>query len=158
MLKDDVIKIAPLTAEHTADAAGLERVCFSSPRSEAALKEELNDPCYRHFAAFCGAVFAGYIGLYIVAGEAYVTDVAVLPEHRRKGVGDALVKQAVKQADGEGCEFITLEVRVSNEAAASLYANNGFETVGRRKDFYSHPREDAVIMTLRFVRTEKKDQ
>lgn len=89
------------------------------------------------------------MGISKIAGEGYVTNVAVLPPFRRKGIGETLLRYVISGSKSE-LEFISLEVRVSNEAAVSLYKKLGFETVGMRKRFYTNPVEDALIMTKRF--------
>jgi ribosomal-protein-alanine N-acetyltransferase len=76
-----------------------------------------------------------------------VEDIAVFPAFRGKGIGRQLTEQLIKTAEEEGCAFVTLEVRVSNEAAIGLYRSLGFEAVGVRKSFYEKPTEDALLMT-----------
>ena len=88
--------------------------------------------------------------MHIAADEAYVANIAVLPEHQGKGCGKKLTAHLVKTAKEKGCSFITLEVRPSNTKAVALYKNLGFEENGRRKGFYTSPTEDALIMTLNF--------
>lgn len=90
----------------------------------------------------------GYIGMHVVFGEGYMDNLAVFPHARRKGVGKKLVETLIawlKQHDGL---FLTLEVRLSNQAAISLYQSLGFEEAGRRPRFYQEPVEDALLMTL----------
>ena len=93
---------------------------------------------------------AGYMGLSKIVGEGYVTNIAVLPEYRRKGVGKALLQHVINDCETR-LEFISLEVRVSNDSAISLYNKFGFVEVGRRKRFYTNPDEDALIMTKTFI-------
>lgn len=89
----------------------------------------------------------GYVGVQIICGEGYITNVAVLPAFRRQGVAKALLQRAMqKQMD-----FITLEVRRGNLPAIRLYESLGFRQVGVRKDFYSAPREDALLYTRFFT-------
>jgi ribosomal-protein-alanine N-acetyltransferase len=89
-------------------------------------------------------------------GECYILNIAVLPEHRRTGVAQILLGSAISGAKERGCEFITLEVRVSNTPAISLYEKNGFAVAGRRKSFYKHPDEDGIIMTRYFTESARK--
>ena len=139
--------IEKMTVAHIEDIAKLEKDCFSSPWSEDGLKSELENKFARFFVAFSGDRVAGYIGSHNVLGEVYITNVAVFPDFRRKGVGKALVEFLVDQMKLEKAEFVTLEVRKSNSNAISLYEKCGFEKVGVRKDFYEKPREDGVLMT-----------
>ena len=77
------------------------------------------------------------------------------PACRRQGVGTALLKIAIMTADVNSTEFISLEVRESNAAAIALYEALGFEEMGRRKNFYRRPQEDALIMTKLLTKKEK---
>ena len=129
--------------------AELEALCFAEPRSEGALLGELGDPGrYLLLAARLDGELAGYAGLEYVLDEGYVTDVAVFPEFRRRGVAKALLRELERRARGMGLRFLTLEARPSNTPAVSLYAALGYEEAGRRRDFYRNPREDALLMTL----------
>jgi ribosomal-protein-alanine N-acetyltransferase len=92
----------------------------------------------------------GYGGMYTVLNEGYVTNIGVLPQFRRKGIGKSLVEKLLDYSKEKNLEFLTLEVRVSNKAATNLYKSFGFESVGNRKNFYSNPTEDALIMTRYF--------
>lgn len=139
--------IVKMTVAHLEEIARLEKECFSSPWSEDGLKSELDNNFARFYVAFMGDKIAGYIGSHNVLGEVYITNVAVFPEFRKNGVGKALVEFLVDGMKCENAEFVTLEVRESNLKAISLYEKCGFQKVGKRKDFYEKPREDAVLMT-----------
>ena len=86
----------------------------------------------------------------MVMDECFVTNLAVTENYRRQGIGNALILEATRNARSNGASFITLEVRVSNGAAISVYGKNEFITEGIRKGFYRDPDEDALIMTRRF--------
>ncbi len=139
--------IEKMTCSHIEETARLERVCFSSPWSEDGLKSEADNKFARFFVAFLDGKIAGYIGSHNVLGEVYITNVAVFPEFRRKGVGRALIEFLVNEMKAENANFVTLEVRKSNMSAVSLYEKCGFEKVGERKNFYEKPTEDAILMT-----------
>ena len=150
-LKKDV-RIVPMTHEHLDEVAALERVCFSAPWSRNMLAEELDNACSAYLVAVDkedGSV-VGYAGLLVVADEGYITNVAVRPESRRGGVASALLDVFVDFAVGSHLAFLTLEVRASNYGAIALYGSRGFRGVGRRPNYYEHPKEDAIIMTRRF--------
>lgn len=146
------IKIVPMTADHLEELEKLERICFSRPWSRKMLAEELDNEC----AAFLVAEDAvtgkvvGYAGLLVVADEGYITNVAVFPEYRRQGVAAQIIQVFVNFAMGNRLAFLTLEVRPSNTAAIALYQGFGFEEVGRRKNYYDLPKEDALILTREF--------
>lgn len=129
--------------------AELEALCFSEPRSSQALLEELESP-ERHLllSARIGEELVGYAGLEYVLDEGYITDVAVFPEFRRRGVARALLEELARRGRTMGLSFLTLEVRAANAPAIALYRGTGYREVGRRRDFYRAPREDAVLMTL----------
>ena len=138
MNRDDIPRIAEL-----------ESLCFSEPWSEKALSESL-DAGTLFFIAQKDDEIIGYIGISVISGEGYITNVAVFPEYRKMGVASALLNRVIKLKDEMPLEFVSLEVRASNDAAISLYNKLGFLECGRRKGFYRNPTEDASIMTRRF--------
>ena len=146
------VKIVPMAAEHLDRLEQLERMCFSRPWSKKMLAEELDNQC----AAFLVAVepetekAVGYAGLLVVADEGYITNVAVDPSCRRQGVAAQLLQVFDNFAKGNHLAFLTLEVRPSNAAAIALYEGFGFREVGRRRNYYDLPKEDALILTRRF--------
>ncbi|MDE6108054.1 MAG: ribosomal protein S18-alanine N-acetyltransferase, partial [Oscillospiraceae bacterium] len=93
----------------------------------------------------------GYAGLHAVMDEGYLDNIAVREDYRGNGIADDLMDVFVRFGR-EHLSFLTLEVRPSNEPAIQLYYKHGFAQVGRRKDYYRHPKEDAIIMTLEFDR------
>ncbi len=143
-------KLVPMTAEHIPQIAELERACFSMPWSEDALREELwNEAAVIIVADGEDGTILGYAGLQVVLDEGYITNVAVAEQYRRQGVARELVSAFVRFGQAK-LAFLTLEVRASNAPAIALYAAHGFHEVGRRKGYYDHPREDALLMTLEF--------
>lgn len=145
-------KLTPMTAEHIPQVAALERACFSRPWSEEALQGELwNDSAVVIVAEGEDGSLLGYAGLQTVLDEGYINNVAVDLAYRRQGVADELISAFVRFGAAK-LAFLTLEVRASNAPAIALYAKHGFEEVGRRKNYYDDPREDALLMTLTFDR------
>ena len=144
------VRIRPMS-EKTVDAvAALEKECFSVPWSRKSIEEELtNDTAHFFVAERFGSVI-GYIGTNIVADECYITNVAVTQKERRQGVAQALLEKAEETAKEHNCRFITLEVRPSNEAAILLYTKQGYQKCGLRKNYYTAPDEDGLIMTKYF--------
>ena len=145
------IRIVPMNADHLEDLERLERICFSRPWSKRMLGEELENQC----AAFLVAedengTVLGYAGLLVMLDEGYITNVAVFPEYRRLGVAAKIIEVYMNFAAANNLAFLTLEVRSSNEAAIALYRRFGFEEVGRRKNYYDLPKEDALILTRYF--------
>ena len=150
------IKIVPMNADHLEELEKLERICFARPWSRKMLAEELENQC----AAFLVAQDSitqqvmGYAGLLVMADEGYITNVAVFPEFRRQGVAAKLIAVFENFARGNKLAFLTLEVRPSNTAAIALYKGFGFEEVGRRKNYYDLPKEDALILTKTYEEAE----
>lgn len=143
-------RIVPMTAEVIPQIAALEKRCFSDPWSENALKEEL----FNDMASFLAAVtedgtVVGYAGLHCILDEGYIANVAVAPEYRRQGVAGELLGVFLRFGKAN-LAFLTLEVRASNEPAIALYRKFGFREAGRRKNYYTAPKEDAILMTVEF--------
>ena len=154
------VKIVPMTADHLEELEKLERICFSRPWSRKMLAEELENQCAAFLVAedsVSGRVL-GYAGLMVVADEGYITNVAVFPEYRRQGIAAQILQVFVQFAESNRLAFLTLEVRPSNAAAIALYQDFGFEEVGRRKNYYDLPKEDALILTKYFETGEAEQQ
>ena len=147
------INIVPMTADHLDALEQLERTCFSRPWSRKMLAEELDNECAAFLVAEDAATgeAVGYAGLLVAADEGYITNVAVFPPYRRRGVAGKLLDVFLRFARANHLAFLTLEVRASNQAAILLYGSRGFRGMGRRKNYYEHPREDAIIMTKEFT-------
>lgn len=142
------MNIGTMEERHIAALAEIERQCFSAPWSEKALSEELNSDKSLFLVAEEGDTVLGYVGCQTVLDEGYITNVAVHPAARRRGVARMLLQSLQETALQRGLTFVTLEVRVSNAAAIALYENAGYVPVGTRKGFYQNPKEDALLMTL----------
>jgi ribosomal-protein-alanine N-acetyltransferase len=143
-------KIIPMDAGHLQDIAEIERECFSDPWTEPMLAEELTNDCASYVVAEdeAGKVL-GYAGLHVVLDEGYITNIAVREDCRKQGVARELLK--VFERFGQAhLAFLTLEVRESNTVAIGFYLNHGFVQVGRRRQYYTSPKEDAILMTLEF--------
>ncbi len=123
----------------------LEKECFSSPWSEKGFADFFDSPYSVALVAECDGVVCGYVGMYLIAGEGEVTNLAVSGGYRRHGIGLMLMTAL---ADTKGLTRLMLDVRESNTAARSLYEKSGFKIDGKRKNFYEKPREDAVLMSL----------
>ncbi len=137
------MNIIPFEEKYLDDVFEIEKICFSHPWSKEDLKAQLGNNTSYFYVCDIDGMAVGYIGLQIFSGEGYVTNVAVLPEYRRCGIGQALISRAMENE----MDFITLEVRESNNSAITLYEKSGFERVGIRPNFYTCPDENAVIMT-----------
>ena len=138
--------IVPMTAQHVPQIAALEQVCFSDPWSEASVQSELTNPLSLWLVALDGGTGAGYIGSQTVIDETDIMNLAVAPAYRRQGLAARLLEELERLLKAKSVHSLTLEVRISNEAALALYEKAGFLAVGRRKNYYLHPKEDALIL------------
>lgn len=143
-------KLVPMDRSNVADVEAIEQECFAQPWSADMLAQELyNDSASYILAVAEDGTALGYAGLTVVLDEGSIDKVAVKGRYRRMGVADALVDAFVRFGRAH-LAFLTLEVRESNQAAIGLYLKHGFVQVGRRKNYYAAPREDAILMTLEF--------
>ena len=141
-----MITIAKMSREHLSEVASIEEVSFSLPWSLESLELMLTEQASALVALEDGRVL-GYVGMMCVLDEGQIINVAVHPDARRRGVGRTLMEAAEAYAKERGIAFLSLEVRESNIAARSLYSSLGWEEQGIRKGFYSHPVENACVMT-----------
>lgn len=127
--------------------AELDRQCFADPWSEGAFRSELteNGRAFYIVAETEGQV-VGYAGLWAILDEGHITNVAVAPEFRRRGVGKAIVATLLDASRQNGLSSFTLEVRESNLPAQGLYSQFGFRPAGIRKGYYQNNGENAIIM------------
>ena len=127
--------------------AEMDILCFSAPWSEVSFEKEIKE---NHLALYIvaeiGERMVGYAGLWCIVDEGHITNVAVHPDFRRRGIGEALVSVLLEYTVKKGILSHTLEVRASNEAAISLYTKFGFQPAGLRKNYYEDNGEDAIIM------------
>lgn len=148
-------KLVPMSPDNVGEIADIEQECFSRPWNKQMLLEEL-DNLSASFIAAQGedGTILGYAGLTVVLDEGYINNVAVREEYRQRGIASALLDVFIRFAKAHQLAFLTLEVRASNAAAIALYLKHGFEQVGRRKNYYEDPKEDAILMTLTFKKVE----
>lgn len=139
-----------MTSGQLEDVYIIETECFSHPWSKQSLEEELNNETSLFLVAKEENEVIGYIGMSIVIDEGYIFNVAVRESYRNKGVATALINELVTYGKKNNFSFITLEVRESNLPAISLYSKFGFIKAGERKDYYSNPKENAILMTKYF--------
>lgn len=126
----------------------IEECSFSKPWSKESMKKDLANPIATYFVAEEAGQIKGYIGVWNVMSEGQVTNVAVEQNARGRGIGQKLVSALVEHAKEIELEMILLEVRRSNEVAKRVYSKAGFEEIAVRKNYYSSPKEDAIMMSL----------
>ncbi len=139
------IKIKIMTQEHVSAVADIERECFSEPWSEESLGLFLTDSGFC-MVALDGERVLGYVSAMCVLDEAQIVNVAVIQSARRQGIAKELLHAFESEAAARKIVSLSLEVRESNGAARKLYREDGWLDAGVRKNFYSSPREDGIVM------------
>lgn len=138
--------IVTMTSCHVPQVAALEKECFSDPWSQRSVASELENPLAQWLVWEEDGQVLGYVGSQTVLDETDMMNVAVSAQARRRGIAQALVEALVIQLKQRGSRCLTLEVRASNAPAICLYEKLGFRQVGRRPNYYSHPKEDGLIL------------
>ena len=145
-------KLVPMDRSHLPQVCAIERACFAKPWSEQIFAEELfRDTVCLVVAEGEDGTVLGYGELGVVLDEGCLEKIAVADAWRRQGVAEAILS-AFLLFGRANLAFLTLEVRASNAPAIALYEKMGFETVGRRKNYYADLHEDAILMTGEFDR------
>ena len=135
--------------------ARIERDSFEAPWSADEITKDVTAGGNVYVAvALADEERAGYGEIRMIAGEAQIYNIAIAPEFRREGIGEALLRHMIDTAEAAGCKLVTLEVRSSNLAAMELYRKLGFREVGRRRGYYAKGGEDAVLMDLDLEKIE----
>ena len=142
----DNLVIQKMSKEDVDQVAGLEKICFSDPWSKETFMEELQLKLAIPLVVKLEEKVVGYTCLWHLDDQLEVANFAVSPDHRKKGVGEKLMKRILMEAKERGCKSIVLSVRESNQGAVNLYTKFGFVEVGRRKKYYRLPTEDALTM------------
>jgi ribosomal-protein-alanine N-acetyltransferase len=140
------LQIRPLELGHLAAIESIERRAYPTPWSRSMFASELAKPTSICLGAFDGADLVGYVVNSRYVDAWHVMNVAVDPDHRRRGVATQLLERLFELTRDDERRGYTLEVRVSNEDAIKLYEQLGFESRGLRRGYYTDNREDAVIM------------
>lgn len=124
--------------------------CLKTPWSIKNLQEELHNPLARYIVCKDKSSYIlGFGGIWLVCGEGNITNIAVMPSHRREGIAQNIIKELFLICQKENVKDITLEVRESNSQAIALYKKLGFKAEGTRLNFYTNPTENGIIMWKR---------
>lgn len=140
------MKYCLMDSAHVEAIAELEKLCFNDPWSVNSIASELTNPLSCWIVAMDEGRLVGYVGSQSVLGWADMMNLAVHPDYRRQHIAEELVETLIRQLKKNQVTCLTLEVRVSNIPAISLYEKMGFIAVGRRPGYYHKPREDALIL------------
>ena len=131
---------------HVPQIADLEKMCFHDPWSLNSIASEVSNKLSLWFVAVENEKVIGYVGSQTVLGETDMMNIAVHPDCRKRGIATLLITHLVDALAQQGSHSLMLEVRESNENAISVYRKLGFMDVGRRKNYYRNPKEDALIL------------
>ena len=132
----------------------IEKVSFTNPWQKSAFLGEIHNYPISHPYVIVHSLekrIIGYVICWILEKEVQIANIAIHPDYRRMGIGEAVLRQLLSQLRNKGTKFIFLEVRPSNAAALNLYRKLGFDIVGIRKDYYRNPEEHAIIMGRRLA-------
>lgn len=143
--------VRPMAERDVERVARLERETFSAPwRPDTFRKLLTRNSTELWVVELPDHGVVGYAVLWLVLEHAELANIAVEPEHRGRGLGSFLLDRVLERARERGVKGLYLEVRVSNTRAADLYERRGFQEIGRRRDYYDRPREDARVLARRF--------
>jgi ribosomal-protein-alanine N-acetyltransferase len=142
----DLMRQADLT-----EVMAIESLSFSEPWTEEMFRHELSadriaEVVVARVESGSGSRIVGFLCAWVVGDELHINNVAVHPGYRRRGVASQLLEETLRRGKVRGAEAGYLEVRASNDAARAMYEQYGFTVVGRRRNYYDHPREDAILM------------
>ena len=140
-------RIRPAQLADVTELARLEPRCFSDPWSPSGFQEMLESPdTFGVLAELKSGQLGGYLVARWIDREGEILNLAVAPERRRNGLGGGLLEAGLESLKTKGVEEVFLEVRASNEAAIAMYLAHGFRPMGRRREYYRKPVEDAMVL------------
>jgi len=142
----DEVRIRRMDEADLSAVLRIERASFAVPWTAATFLGLLRRSDAHLLVAEVDEALVGYAAVWIVADQAELGDIAVAAGRRRRGIGTRLLLAVFDLVERRGVRELFLEVRVSNDDAQRLYARHGFTEVGRRKDYYTRPREDALVL------------
>jgi ribosomal-protein-alanine N-acetyltransferase len=149
LLADPDFRIRPMLGADLPRVMEIENACFSTPWKEPTFRGLMRRTDTDLFVAEQDGHILGYAACWTVIDQSELGNVAVAAEARGRGIGGALVDTVIARVRERGAGEVFLEVRESNRSAQSIYRDRGFVVVGRRRSYYAHPTEDALVMRLR---------
>ena len=151
-----IAKIRPIQKKDIKQIAELEKVIFTDPWEEESFTDLLGEQNWGGFVAETPSGIIGYACYYIAVSEAHLTNIAVVPEYRRKLVAHQLLENILTLVVERNCEFLLLEVRPSNSSAIAFYRKYGFVDLYTRPGYYHNPPEAALVMVKYFEEQQLK--
>lgn len=152
-MEKNIIKI--MEAADITNVVEVETKSFEIPWSKESFENELKNKLALYLVAKVDEKAVGYIGVWKIFDEGHITNVAVHPDFRGRGLAKALISELLSLCRKDGINSFTLEVRESNIVAQNLYKSFGFVECGKRKAYYSDNNEDAIIMWLSDTEDER---
>jgi len=144
---DVKLQLSSMTLADLDEVVAIERVSFPTPWTPAAFRYEIQQNRVARCSVMrAGRQAVGYICLWEIGHEIHITNLAVHPEWRHRGVGRAILVSALSEGVARGVTLAFLEVRPSNAPAVALYGSLGFQIIGRRSGYYFDTGEDALVM------------
>ncbi len=141
-------EFSPLQRHHIEGVLEVERLSNPAPWSRASFESELQNPQAHYWVVTYGGEVVGFAGYWDVVDEAHITNLAVHPQHRRRGIAKRLMAILLEDARARGMRCATLEVRRNNHPAIALYEKFGFVASAIRKNYYVQDQQDAIVMWL----------
>jgi [ribosomal protein S18]-alanine N-acetyltransferase len=149
------VRVMPFRRRHLRSVVAIEEACYPRPWSATVFLSELAQRSSRRYrVATIGPLVVGFSGLMIVEQDGHITNIAVDPGWHRRSIGTVLLLDQARAAPALGVRHLTLEVRVSNTPAKTLYQQFGFAPVGVRRNYYVETGEDAIVMWARDIDTD----
>lgn len=147
------IEIKKMTFDDLDEVYSIDKESFPIPWSKTSFEEELKNILSVYLVAKVDNTVVGYIGSWMIIDECHITNIAILPSYRRKGIASKLVKELINYCNENGISYMLLEVRTNNFPAQKLYEKFGFKSDGTREGYYKNPDgtyDDAILMTKEF--------
>lgn len=142
------MKIRVMNSTDVERVCDIENQCFTKPWSEDSFLHAILREDTQYVVGEVEGKIIGYCGIWCSFEDGDLCNMAVDPEYRGRGYAEGLLQYSLEQCRAKGVHRIVLEVRQSNAAAIGLYTKIGFQMIGKRKGYYSQPKEDAVLMEL----------
>jgi [ribosomal protein S18]-alanine N-acetyltransferase len=141
-----VLQYVPLAHKHLSTIMSIEAEAYPEPWSRGMFRDEIKSERSYFYVAFVDEELVGYSGFWLVADEAHITSVTTRKTWRGRGLGRQQMEHLLAEATQLGAKIATLEVRESNVTARTLYTSMGFREIGRRRQYYTTSKEDAIVM------------
>ena len=147
----DSFRLRRMMRRDLPEVQAIEKQSFSNPWPETTFEGEIQNVGISYPVVAVDPAsekIAGYVIFWIIGDVAQINNIAVHPDFRRRRIAEGMLRSALEAMERHGVQFVSLEVRAGNTGARMLYDKLGFRPLGRRKEYYTKPVEDAVVMGL----------